>query len=138
MTQRTFQTDDFRVVTGWDRPLQYFFLVIYPLQTEEPGEPIFSNLFRRHPAMSLEEIADTLHRYGITPPVGMFRELAEDLALNRGNLDVSYDVPERGATTFGQSDESSAEGATVVTRIRELADRVRDWFSRSQDRGMDL
>jgi hypothetical protein len=28
----------------------------------------------------------------------------------------------------------------MVTRIRELADRVRDWFSRSQDRdwGLDL
>jgi hypothetical protein len=41
-------------------------------------------------------------------------------------------------TSFGRSDESPADGTTMVTRIRELADRVRDLFSRSQDRGMDL
>jgi hypothetical protein len=41
------------------------------------------------------------------------------------------------ATTLGRSDESPSEGAGVVTRIRELADRVRDLFSRSHDRGME-
>jgi hypothetical protein len=138
MTQRTFQTEDFSVLTGWDRPLQYFFLVIYPRQTEESDEPVFSNLFRRNPAMSLEEIADTLQRYGITAPEGLFQDLAEDLGLNRGNLEVSYDGPEREVTTVGPSDESPTEGATVVARIRELADQVREWFSRSQDREMDL
>jgi hypothetical protein len=138
MTQRTFQTEDFSVLTGWDRPLQYFFLVVYPLQSEAPDEPVFSNLFRRNPAMSLEEIAATLQRYGITAPAGLWRDLAEDQALNRGNLEVSYDGPERRVTTVGQSDESPTDGTTVVTRIRELADRVREWFNRSRDRGMDL
>jgi hypothetical protein len=114
------------------------FLVIYPQQTEERDGPVFSNVFRRNPAMALEEIADTLGRYGITAPDGLFQDLAEDQALNRGNLEVLYDAPERGDMTFGQSDERPAEGATVVTRIRNLADRVRVWFSRSQDRGIDL
>jgi hypothetical protein len=137
MTQRTFQTEAFSVLTGWDRPLQYFFLVISPRQSEDADEPVFSNLFRPNPAMSLEEIAGTLERYGITPPAGLFRDLAEDRALNRGNLEVSYEAPERGATTVAQADERPTAGATVVARIRELADRVRAWISRSQDRGME-
>jgi len=46
---------------------------------------------------------------------------------------------ERGMTTFGQSDESPGEGGTVVSRLEELADKIRDFFSRarSRDRGMD-
>jgi hypothetical protein len=44
----------------------------------------------------------------------------------------------RETTTFGQSDESPGEGSTMVTRLRELSDKVRDLFnqSRQRDHGM--
>lgn len=111
MTRRTFETEDFRGITGWDRPLPYHFLEMYP--RHRPAlypDPVYSNrLDHDDAAMSLEEIADTLRHYGIPTPEGLWRDLAEDQALNRRPLEVSYDAPERGAMTVRQADERSAE-----------------------------
>jgi hypothetical protein len=138
MSQRRFGTDEFAVVTGWDRPLQYLFLEIYH---RDQDTPIFSNLYRRDSAMTLQDIEATLTAYGIAAPPTLLRDLANDQAQNRGNHEVWYDgTGIHEVPAFGRSAARVVEGAAMVTRIRELVDRVRDWFSRSQDRdrGMDL
>jgi hypothetical protein len=138
MSQRRFGNDEFAVVTGWDRPLQYLFLEIYH---RDRDTPILSNLYRHDPAMTLQDIEATLTAYGVAAPPTLLRDLANDQAQNRGNHEVWYDdTGIHEVPAFGRSAARAGEGAAMVTRIRELADRVRDWFSRSQDqdRGMEL
>jgi hypothetical protein len=85
MSLRRFGNDEFAVVTGWDRPLPYLFLEIY---YRDQDTPIFGNLYRRHPAMTLQDIEATLTAYGITVPPTLLRDLANDRAQNRGNHEV--------------------------------------------------
>jgi hypothetical protein len=143
MSRRYFGNETYEVVTGWDRPLQYHFLVIS--QRDDPdGEPIFSNLFLRHPAMTLEQIADTLKTYGITAPPTLLTDLNADALADRGDFDVHYD-PETGTASIqaeygDRPDLGDASAATPVERhrLQELAERLRAWFHRDQDRGMGL
>ncbi|MDQ3830552.1 MAG: hypothetical protein M3361_14865 [Candidatus Tectomicrobia bacterium] len=61
------------------------------------------------------------------------------LPLIPGMEETSPDRP-REMTTWGRSDESPGEGNTVVSRLGELADKVRDPFSRyrNRDRGIGM
>jgi hypothetical protein len=143
MSRRYFGNDGYDVVTGWDRPLQYHFLDIY--QRDHPErDPIFSNLYLLNPSMTLEQIADTLKTYGITAPQTLFADLNEDALADRGNFDVHYD-PKTGTASiqaeYGDRldlGDVSAAAPVAHGRIQELADRVRQWFQRDQDRGMGL
>jgi hypothetical protein len=118
MTRRTFETDTFRVVTGWDRRLQDCCLDM-SLQTREPTpEPIFSHQFRRHPAMPMAEIADTLARERVTAPEGLWRDLTEDLPRNRGHLEVSDTAPEPRNRAMPPSAEAEPPRAEMGPRYR--------------------
>ena len=150
MTQRSFETDTYAVLTGWDRPLQYHFLVIS--QRDQPDEePIFSNLYLQNPAMSLEAITATMTSFGITAPPALLADLREDARLNRGNVEQHYDSdpdvhydPETGTASvqaeYGdRPDLGNASAAEPVEghRLQPLADRIREWFQRDRDRGME-
>ena len=65
MSQYKWANNKFEYLTGWDRPVHYFFLVIDNL---DPGKqkdmPVFSNLdIPSGPGMSIEEIKTTCRQY---------------------------------------------------------------------------
>jgi hypothetical protein len=143
MSRRTFGNDQYEVSAGWDRPLQFHFLDIY--QRDQPdSDPIFSNLYLQHPAMTLEQIADTLNAYGIAAPQTLLHDLRMDAEQNRGDFDEHYD-PETGTGSIqaeygDRPDIGDASAAAPVerNRVQELVDRVREWFHWDQDQGMGL
>jgi hypothetical protein len=143
MSRRSFGHETYEVVTGWDRPLHYHFLDIY--QRDHPErDPIFSHLSLLNPSMTLEQIADTLKTYGITAPPTLFTDLNEDALADRGDFEVHYD-PETGTASMqaeygDRPDLGDASAAEPVERhrLQQLADRIREWFQRDRDRGMEL
>jgi hypothetical protein len=143
MSWRSFGNETYEVMTGWDRSRQYYFLDIY--QRDRPETAIFSHLDLPNPSMTLEQIADTLRSYGITAPPTLFADLHQDEVFDRGgDFDVHYD-PETGTASMqaeygDRPDLGDASAAEPVERhwIQELADRIRTWFHRDQDRGIGL
>lgn len=90
MSQRLFTTPAYEVLTGWDRPLQYRFLVITDRRI---GEIVYSNLDDEHgPSLSLNDIRQRLAAFGITPAASLLDDLAADRRANAGNLRVVYNV----------------------------------------------
>lgn len=94
MSQRTFSRNGYQVLTGWDRPAQYFFLAV---ETDEQaaGETddyVFSNLDLDDPGMSLPEVMSKLEELGIEPPPTLAHDLALDRRNHVGNLRVNYDA----------------------------------------------
>lgn len=100
MSQHVFRTtlDDGRsveVLSGWDRPLQGFFLVIEwlnaPKDTEEPY--LFSNLNMEesHPK-AYDYFRKVLAEFGIIVPQQMIEEILRDGEENKGNKRVIHDV----------------------------------------------
>ncbi len=75
MSQYHFQNENYKVLYGWDDPLQYCFLVIYKVVETNPWTPVFSNMDLENPGMSIPQIKETLASYGIDSP----NELAENL-----------------------------------------------------------
>jgi hypothetical protein len=86
MSQRIFRYQDLEVLTGWDHPLQYYFLVIEsqnPLPPEDSEEEsldpsdeyVFTNLSLPNPAMTIQQISDKLTALNITPPRSLFEDL---------------------------------------------------------------
>ena len=82
------------VLTGWDRPLRYFFLTVYGPDQEEQGDNVlFDNL--AHPlypigAMSLTDIKLELKQLHIPAPDGLWQNLEHDEAVNAGNDVTRY------------------------------------------------
>jgi hypothetical protein len=100
MSQRRWVADQYEILTGYDRPLAYFFLVIDWHDDElQADEPVYSNLSDPDgPSLSLGQISAVLNRYGIEPPATLFADLRQDRLLQRGNFVHRY-VPgamERG------------------------------------------
>ena len=80
------------IEAGWDRPLQYHFLLIFEADARGALRHIsFSNLALPDPAMTLNDITHVLHRYGIVPPTHFILDLASDQLANRGNRYVLYE-----------------------------------------------
>lgn len=90
MSQRVFSNNGMKVLTGWDRILHYFFLVIEDESAED--EYIFTNLDRLDPGMSLQEIKQTLDRFKIKAPESLFDDLMQDKDSNLGNYFFNYDT----------------------------------------------
>ena len=65
MSQYIWKTEKYEFKTGWDRPLEYYFLVVEHInQKKKKKTPLFSNLeFPTGPGMTLEEIEETCLRY---------------------------------------------------------------------------
>jgi len=86
MSQRIIETQKYQAISGWDRPLQYFFLVVL----DREGDIIFSNLYRPYPGMSLREIEEELKKLSIVAPDNFWNDLLEDRLNNRGNIFKTY------------------------------------------------
>lgn len=92
MSQHTFTavTGDGRrvgVLTGWDRPLQGFFLVVEEVGAEDENY-VFTNLDlpagQSHPK-DYRVFQRVLDELGVSIPDGLLEELLIDQALNAGN-----------------------------------------------------
>ncbi len=93
MSQRIFRHGNYEILTGWDRPLQRFLLVIEDTsaaQGDYNDDIVFSNLNRDDPAMSLDEIRRELTSLDIRPPDDLFDDLAADRRNDVGNLRHEY------------------------------------------------
>jgi hypothetical protein len=87
MSQRTFTSNNKTALTGWDRPLQYFFLVI-----EERDRTIYSNLDEANPALSIEKVFEVLSMFGMPVPATLREDLLDDRRGNAGNTVHHYGV----------------------------------------------
>lgn len=101
MSQHSFKTTHrelpITVLLGWDRPLQYFFMVIENTAPDDDGQEeqddgyLYSNLNDKHPfGMCLADYQAKLAELGITVPAEMFIRVGRDRLLNVGNRCVSY------------------------------------------------
>jgi hypothetical protein len=93
------------------------------------------------------DLADSTEReistLALSPSVARQLGVGQNLP-DRGDFDVYYD-PETGTASvqseYGdRADLTDAEAASPIERhqIQQVADRIRDWFHREQDRGMGL
>jgi hypothetical protein len=95
MTQRYFATEEYWIMTGWDRPCQNFFLTIYDREAFDPGNDIvYSTLDDEfsdgYGGLPLDQIMAKMTQYGLTPPATLRDDLLADQAANRGDLRVTY------------------------------------------------
>jgi len=112
MSRRHFEFDHpqyglLLAVSGWDRPLQGFFLTVTRVKVLNlEGEPcfLFSNLdsdtfppgiHSEEAMISLEQVRLVLAYYSIPAPVNYFLDLLEDARLNVGSLEHHYTLRER-------------------------------------------
>jgi hypothetical protein len=105
MSQRWYRTPTHDVLTGWDRPLSYHFLVIWKRGEADTGEPIYTNLDDTEAktgktiggffgaatsrGLTLEQVEQRAAQYGCPLPAEVKQRLEEDQRADRGNL-VSY------------------------------------------------
>lgn len=85
MSQRKFTSDGLAVLTGFNRRLRYFFLVV-----ERQDCTVFSNLDLPNPAMQISQIQSVLTGLGVTAPPSLFTDLEEDRKGNIGNYIHDY------------------------------------------------
>ncbi|MFK1437582.1 hypothetical protein ACIU0H_28540 [Pseudomonas aeruginosa] len=86
------------VVLGWDRPLDYFFLVIHkPTELVDGAmkvvddDHLYSNLHERNPFnLDLDYYRQVLRLFGITVPESMFIEVQHDADRNAGNRNITH------------------------------------------------
>jgi hypothetical protein len=101
MSQHHFNTEfkgqPCKVMMGWDRPLQGFFMTIEQADSDGETDFIYSNL--DDPALfpfnglpqTLEYFQEKLDELGLTLPPLMIKEINKDAARNVGNRFVTYD-----------------------------------------------
>jgi len=88
MSQRSYHTADVHVLTGWDRPLQMFFLVVASITT---GATRFSNLDdASFPWTDAAIVFDRLRRLGLEWPESLHKDLVTDAAQDVGNFRQDY------------------------------------------------
>ena len=86
MSQHYFDTvakdKELRILAGWDRPLQGFFVVVM----DSDGEVLASNLERpvSHPK-DFNALLPLLDQFGVVLPPEMVEEIIDDGASNMGN-----------------------------------------------------
>jgi len=89
--------DDLEVFVGFDEGMMGYFLTLADARvcTGEPGSYIFHNL-EHHPTptMRLDEVADTLRRFGLSFPIELAQLLAAEggCALAEGHPTASSSV----------------------------------------------
>ncbi len=83
------------VVLGWDRPMDYFFLVIEE-ETNSANNPmafdlLYSNLQESDPFNhDLDYYREVLHNFQIGVPESMFIEVERDRERNTGNRVITH------------------------------------------------
>jgi hypothetical protein len=80
----------YRVLMGWDRPLQQYFLVISKVAYED--EPLYSNLFEVEQPLPLAHYLSVVRAFGIQLPQEMIEELKQDGVNNVGDKDVCHSL----------------------------------------------
>ena len=93
MSTHTFTHGDLRVQTGWDRPLQYFYLVIERHDPVLGRTLVYCNLDDHQSAtggLTLTQIEARLAERNVPVPAGLMDALQEDQAVNRGNHHVDW------------------------------------------------
>lgn len=111
MSQHYFKTPyqgyETTVILGWDRRLQYYFMVIpTPIERlkavepdhdetcegcDECSEMIYSNLYEPNGlALSLDHYREVLSKLGITVPESLFTEVQRDAQTDAGNRTVTH------------------------------------------------
>lgn len=87
-----------KIQTGWDRPLQGYYLVVERLDASEDADDdeiyLFSNLLHMprgssHPKTMLPFV-DRLKQIGMALPISMLAELEDDRVTNAGNKAVIW------------------------------------------------
>lgn len=95
MTQRTLRTAvngrAITVLMGWDKFLQYHFMVI---ETLDDDELLYSNLHDEDAGLNgrLSYFAKKARSFGIELPLAMLAKLQADEALNIGNATSTFDA----------------------------------------------
>ena len=99
MSRHTFETiaeggKQVRVLCGWDRPLQGYFLIVESLDEQDQGDSyLFSNLDLEHShPKSFDGFYGVLRNMGIHVPEQLLTELYFDKEGNVGNKDVKHGV----------------------------------------------
>ncbi|MCX4175663.1 MULTISPECIES: hypothetical protein [Paraburkholderia] len=97
MTQRTLKTAignrDVTVQMGWDRPLQYLYMVIDYVDSED-DEPLYSNLSVDEAGLrgKLAYFTKKTRPFGIEVPSTMLARIQSDEALNLANGTSTFDT----------------------------------------------
>lgn len=87
-----------KIQTGWDRPLQGYYLVVERLDASEDADDdeiyLFSNLLHMprgvsHPKTMLSFV-DRLKQIGLALPIPVLAELEDDRVTNAGNKAVIW------------------------------------------------
>ena len=84
MSQRTWTAFGYEVFTGFDLPCEYFYLVICKEgDAEKSWNPddtgsIYSNLDRKNPSMTFDEVMMVLRDYNIPTPPTLYEDLLTD------------------------------------------------------------
>ncbi len=77
MTQYRFTSNEKDVITGWDVPLQYYFLTI------KGDKLLFSNLELEDPSMTIASIVEKCGEFGIQVPEDIVQKLNQDCVHSR-------------------------------------------------------
>jgi hypothetical protein len=93
MSQRRFQFKNFHVTTGWDRPLQYFFLMVQTDDQLDTDDYTYSNLdddLLPAGAMTLMKVMRKLRELDISPPPTLEHDLTVDMTTDVGGIVRDY------------------------------------------------
>ena len=89
MSRRTLHTEDYKIVAGWDRPLQqYFFQVVgedYEIEVDSLTDDSLT---------TIGGIAVALQKYAPGAPPEFLDALIVDGATNAGNVYADYEMDE--------------------------------------------
>jgi len=85
----------YNILTGWDRPLQGFFLVVFVGDDDDEDEMIYSNLNDIHLVNTpqpphYQYFDELLDEMGVALPSDLKIALEEDKQVNRGNQNTSW------------------------------------------------
>lgn len=98
MSQRRWSDGIYNILTGWDRPLQRFFLMI-ERRGDDPDQPFYSNLddlsLPRLGDMTVEQVVAKLTEHKILIPPSLDYDLRMDRENDVGNLIVKYSAKRR-------------------------------------------
>jgi hypothetical protein len=87
MSRRTLHTEDYKIVAGWDRPLQqYFFQVVgedYEIEVDSLTDDSLT---------TIGGIAVALQKYAPGAPDAFLEDLLVDGAVNAGNCFMDYEM----------------------------------------------
>ena len=95
MSQHTLITEHegrkVKVLMGWDRPLQGYFLVVEYIDTNKNDEYLYSNLEQKvsHPK-SMQPFLDALSVLSILLPKAMIDDVKNDAMMNIGNKHIDW------------------------------------------------